>query len=143
MPQNFIKNFKNLATKSINELYFIWDFQIHYWIRLFSNLSLTEPFWNGEIFFWKTNSEFSWGRIFSRVRPAYERAVSDLDRSMHISLWVWVAHSLFIEGSHMTKNTASGIKNGSRDTQHNDTQHNGNQHDKISTYWHSEDHYSA
>ncbi len=33
--------------------------------------------------------------------------MSDLDRSMHISLWVQVAHSSFIEGSHMTKNTAS------------------------------------
>ncbi len=47
------------------------------------------------------------GRIFSRVRPFYEQAVSDLDRSLHISLWVLVAHSLFIEGSQMTKNTAS------------------------------------
>ncbi len=28
------------------------------------------------------------GRIFSRVRPFNERAVSDLDRSMHRSLWV-------------------------------------------------------
>jgi hypothetical protein len=28
------------------------------------------------------------GRIFSHVRPSYERAVSDLDRPMHISLWV-------------------------------------------------------
>jgi hypothetical protein len=28
------------------------------------------------------------GRIFSRVRPFYERAVSNLDRSMHRSLWV-------------------------------------------------------
>ena len=27
------------------------------------------------------------GCIFSRVRPFYERAVSDLDRSMHRSLW--------------------------------------------------------
>ncbi len=27
------------------------------------------------------------GRIFSRVRPSYERAVSDLDRSMNIFLW--------------------------------------------------------
>ncbi len=27
-------------------------------------------------------------RIFSRVRPFYERAVSELDRSMHRSLWV-------------------------------------------------------
>ncbi len=33
--------------------------------------------------------------------------MSDLDRSMHRSLWVWVAHSSFIEGSHTTKNTAS------------------------------------
>jgi len=43
------------------------------------------------------------GRILSRVRPFYERAVSDLDRSMHRSLWVYVAHSSFIEGSHTTK----------------------------------------
>jgi hypothetical protein len=28
------------------------------------------------------------GRIFSHVRPFYERAVSNLDRSMHRSLWV-------------------------------------------------------
>ncbi len=48
------------------------------------------------------------GHIFSCVRPFYERSVSDLDRSMHRSLWVYVAHSSFIEGSHMTKNTASG-----------------------------------
>jgi hypothetical protein len=41
------------------------------------------------------------------VRPFYEQAVSDLDRSMHISLWVKVAHNSFIEGSHMTKNMAS------------------------------------
>ncbi len=34
--------------------------------------------------------------------------MSDLDRSMHISLWVEVARSLFIDGSHMTKTTASG-----------------------------------
>jgi hypothetical protein len=48
------------------------------------------------------------GRIFSHVRPFYERAVSDLDRPMHRSLWVLVAHSSFMEGSHKTKNTASG-----------------------------------
>jgi hypothetical protein len=30
--------------------------------------------------------------------------VSNLDRSMHRSLWVLVAHSSFIEGSHTTKN---------------------------------------
>jgi hypothetical protein len=30
--------------------------------------------------------------------------MSNLDRSMHISLW---AHNSFIEGSHMTKNVAS------------------------------------
>ncbi len=32
----------------------------------------------------------------------------DLDRSMHRSLYVYVAHSSFIEGSHTTKNTTSG-----------------------------------
>ncbi len=34
--------------------------------------------------------------------------MSDLDRSMNRSLWVLVAHSLFKEGSHTTKNAASG-----------------------------------
>ncbi len=48
------------------------------------------------------------GRIFSRVRPFYELVVSNLDMSMHRSLWVQVAHSSFIDGSHMTKNTDSG-----------------------------------
>jgi hypothetical protein len=49
------------------------------------------------------------GHIFSRVQPFHECAVSNLDpqRSMHRP--VEVAHSSFIEGSHMTKNTASGI----------------------------------
>ncbi len=28
------------------------------------------------------------GHIFSHVRPSYERAVSDLDKSLNISLWV-------------------------------------------------------
>jgi hypothetical protein len=28
---------------------------------------------------------------------------------MHISLWVYIAHSSFIEGSQMTKNTASDL----------------------------------
>ncbi len=46
------------------------------------------------------------GRIFSHVRPFYEPAVSNLDKSMHISVWVQVTHSSFIEGSHMTKNMA-------------------------------------
>ncbi len=50
------------------------------------------------------------GRIFSCVRPFYEWALSNLDRSMHTSLLVWVAHILFIEGSHMNKNTTSGSK---------------------------------
>jgi hypothetical protein len=47
------------------------------------------------------------GCIFSRVRPFYECAVSDLDRYMHRSLWVLVAHSSFIEGSNMAKIMAS------------------------------------
>ncbi len=34
--------------------------------------------------------------------------MSNLDRKMHRSLWVLVAHSSFIEGSLTTKNTASG-----------------------------------
>ncbi len=48
------------------------------------------------------------GRIFSCVQPFYEQAVSDLDSSVHRVLWVQVAHSLFIEGSHMIKNMVSG-----------------------------------
>ncbi len=47
-------------------------------------------------------------RIFSCVQPFYERAVSDLDRSMRRYLWVYVTHSLFIEGSRATKNTTTG-----------------------------------
>ncbi len=49
----------------------------------------------------------SWGRIFSCVQTPYERAVSELDRSIHTSLWASVAHNSFIEGSHTNKNTAS------------------------------------
>jgi hypothetical protein len=49
-----------------------------------------------------------WGRIFICVQPFKEQAVSNLDRSMHRSLWVYVAHSSFIEGLHTTKNAASG-----------------------------------
>ncbi len=45
--------------------------------------------------------------IFSHVRPFCERAVNNLDRSMHRSLWVQVAHSSFIVGSHRAKNMAS------------------------------------
>ncbi len=45
------------------------------------------------------------GPIFSHVQPFYECAVSDLDRSMHISLWILVAHSSFLEESHTTKNS--------------------------------------
>jgi hypothetical protein len=37
-----------------------------------------------------------------------DSSMSDPDRSRHISLWFLVAHSLFVEGSHMTKNMASG-----------------------------------
>jgi hypothetical protein len=48
------------------------------------------------------------GCIFSCVQPFYGRVVSNLDRSVHRSLWVLVAHSSFIEGSLTTKNTASG-----------------------------------
>ncbi len=36
--------------------------------------------------------------------------MSDLDRSVHRSLWVLVTHSSFIVGLHTTKNTASGYK---------------------------------
>ncbi len=52
-----------------------------------------------------------WGHIFSHVQPFYEQGVSNLDRSMHISLWVKVTHSSFIEGSHMTKYSAFGYFN--------------------------------
>jgi hypothetical protein len=34
--------------------------------------------------------------------------VSNIDRSMHRSLWALVAHSLFKEGLHVTINTGSG-----------------------------------
>ncbi len=45
--------------------------------------------------------------FFSRVRPFNEWAVSDLDRSMHRSLWAQVTQSSFIEQSCTTNNTAS------------------------------------
>ncbi len=51
--------------------------------------------------------KISWGHIFSFVQPSYERAVSNLDRYMHQFLCVLAAHSLFIDGLHMTKNKAS------------------------------------
>jgi len=35
--------------------------------------------------------------------------VSDLEKSMLRSLWVLITHSSFMEGSHMTKNMASGF----------------------------------
>jgi len=47
--------------------------------------------------------------VFSRLQPFYEQAVSDLDSPMQISLWVWVTHSSFIEGSRTTKNMAYGV----------------------------------
>jgi hypothetical protein len=56
---------------------------------------------------YKQHVNFSWCHIFNHVRPFYEWVVSDLDRSTHRSVWVYVTHSLFIEGSHTTKNTAS------------------------------------
>ncbi len=40
--------------------------------------------------------------------PSMNELWCDMDRSMHRSLWAYVTHSSFIEGSHMTKNTASG-----------------------------------
>jgi hypothetical protein len=55
------------------------------------------------------------GSIFSHVRPFYVQAVSDLDRSMHRSLWVYVAHNSFIEGSHRIKNMASGARGNNED----------------------------
>jgi hypothetical protein len=60
-----------------------------------------------------------WGRIFSRDWLLYEKAVSDLDPYRFMHRPIKVAHSLFIEGSHMTKirpqicTTAKGKK---RDT---------------------------
>jgi hypothetical protein len=47
--------------------------------------------------------------FFSRVRPFYEQAVSNLEWSMRTSLWVYVAHSSYIEGTLMTKNTTFGL----------------------------------
>jgi hypothetical protein len=44
------------------------------------------------------------------VQPFYEQAVSNLDRSMHRSLWVQGTHRSFIEGFIMTKNTASATQ---------------------------------
>ncbi len=92
------------VTKNVDAL----EFQIELCCRYFVLFSGLETFWAT---FWKIGQiliRFFWGSIFSHVRPFFERAVSDLDRSMHISLWISVTPSSFIEGSHMTKNTASG-----------------------------------
>ncbi len=79
----------------------LFHFQLN---KLFKNMvCIFGIIWFGNCF-----GYFSKNGIFGRVRPLYERAVSNQDRSMHRSLWVYVAHSLFIEGSHKTKNTASG-----------------------------------
>ncbi len=79
----------------------------------FKSSSLTQATWGRKKakHFSKTAPKFdqiqrSRGCIFSHVRPFYERAVSNLDRSMHRSLRVLITHSSFIEGSHTTKNTA-------------------------------------
>jgi hypothetical protein len=40
----------------------------------------------------------TWGHSFSRVPPFHEWAVSDLERSMNRSLWVYVTHSSFMRG---------------------------------------------
>ncbi len=63
-------------------------------IILFFKLKTEQHFNN---FGYRLYYRISWGRIFSCVRPFYERAVSDLDRSTNRSLWVQVAHSSFIE----------------------------------------------
>jgi len=70
------------------------------------------PGCNGNVDKWKSRSLTTEFRdcIFRCVQAFYEQAVSDLDRSMHRSLWVSVAHSLFIEGSHTIRNTASGVQ---------------------------------
>ncbi len=51
-------------------------YKIRYLIR---EVNCTEP---------SPSLRVPWVHIFSHVRPFYERAVSDLDRSMHRSLWV-------------------------------------------------------
>ncbi len=62
-------------------------------------------------------AQIYYGRIYTCVRPFNERPVSNLDRSMNRSLWAYIAHSSFIEGSHTTKNTASVSQLLSEDTQ--------------------------
>jgi hypothetical protein len=37
---------------------------------------------------WSKWTKIVRGKIYSLVRPFYERAVGDLDRSMHRSLWI-------------------------------------------------------
>ncbi len=59
-------------------------------LLLFASMSLTfhvgTLFVNIRLVIRKLGKQ-SRGHIFSRVRPFYERALSDLDRSMHRSLW--------------------------------------------------------
>jgi hypothetical protein len=64
--------------------------------------------WPEAVFLVVSSLDLSRGHIFSPLQSFYEWAVSNLDsqRSMHKP--VLVAHSSFIEWSHMTKNTALG-----------------------------------
>ncbi len=66
-------------------------------IFMYSNNQLTDG----------SSEKVNRGHIFSHVWPFYERVVSNLDRSMHITLLIQVAHSSFIEGSLTTENMAS------------------------------------
>ncbi len=59
-------------------------------------------FGQGSFTYKKNTFKSSEDKFFSHVRSFYEQAVIK-----HRSLWVQVAHSSFIEGSHTTKNTAS------------------------------------
>ncbi len=43
------------------------------------------------------------------MQPFYEQVLSDLDAKRSMQRPVYVAHSSFIEGSHMTNNTDSEV----------------------------------
>jgi hypothetical protein len=104
--------------KTLPSLKTRWDYIQQFFIDIKSGRSSTA------VWLWTPNLEIKpncsakekcqWKKpeavIFCSVRSFYDQAMSNLDRSMHRSLWIWVTHSSFIEGSHMTKNTASGVK---------------------------------
>ncbi len=97
-----ISTIELLVLTSLGQLLFILK-------KIVFHLVLKNPLFQ-ILVLWATISDWpimlvSISRIFSCARPFYEQAVSDLNKSMHRSLWIQVTYSSFIEGLH----TASSL----------------------------------